>query len=50
MKEKVRCMDYIIEFLLELVFEGTFEISKSEKVPKYIRYPLIVLVLLFFTS
>lgn len=40
-------MEYIIEFILDLVFESSVEISKS-KVPKYIRYPLIVIVTLFF--
>lgn len=41
-------MDLFIEFILELALEGTIEISKSRKVPKYIRYPLIGLIILFF--
>lgn len=40
-------MEYIIEFILDLVFESSVEISKS-KVPKYIRYSLIVIIVLFF--
>lgn len=41
-------MDDIIEFILELILEGTIEISSNKKVPKWIRYPLIALTLLFF--
>lgn len=41
-------MEIIIEFLVELLLEGTFEISKNRKVPKFIRYPLILLIVLLF--
>lgn len=41
-------MEYIFEFILELVFEGTLEASKNKKIPKYIRYPLIGIIVLFF--
>lgn len=41
-------MEYLIEFILELVFEGSIEVSKSKKIPKFIRYPLIVIISLFF--
>lgn len=43
-------MEYIIEFLLELVLEGSMEVSKSSKVPKYVRYPLIGILALFFLA
>ncbi len=43
-------MEYIFEILLELVLEGSIEVIKSRKVPKYIRYPLIVLISLFFIA
>lgn len=43
-------MDFLFELLLELIAEGTFELSKSRKVPKYIRYPLICIVVLFFAA
>ena len=39
-------MDIIFELLLELVLEGTIELSKSVRVPRFIRYPLIVLLVL----
>ena len=41
-------MELLIEILLELVFEGSIEISSNKKVSKWIRYPLIVLIILFF--
>ena len=43
-------MDFLFELLLELIAEGTVELSKSVKVPKYIRYPLIGLIVLFFIA
>ncbi len=43
-------MEYIFEFILELVFEGIIEVSKRNKIPKYIRYPLIGIILLFFIA
>ena len=43
-------MDFLFELLLELILEGTVELSKSIKVPKYIRYLLIGLIVLFFIA
>lgn len=43
-------MDFIIELIFELIAEGTVELSKSTKVPKLIRYPLIVIIVLFVTG
>lgn len=37
-------MDFLIEFLVELAAEGTVELSKSIKVPKFIRYLLIAII------
>lgn len=42
-------MDFIIELILEILLEGSVEIIKIKKIPKYIRYPLIALVTIFFT-
>ncbi len=41
-------MEYVLEFILEFIFEAGMEASRSSKVPKYIRYLLIVLISLFF--
>ena len=37
-------MEYVLEFILEFIFEAGMEASRSSKVPKYIRYLLIVLI------
>ena len=42
-------MEFLIELLIELIIEGSIEISENEKVSKWIRYPLIVLIILVFT-
>lgn len=41
-------MEYLFEFILELALEGSIEASKSKKLPKIIRYFLILIVVLFF--
>lgn len=41
-------MDDIIEFILELILEVSIEISSNKKISKWIRYPLIFLISIFF--
>lgn len=41
-------MEFIIEFLVELLLEGSFELSKTKKTPNWLRYPLIIIVMLIF--
>ena len=43
-------MEFIFEFIFEFLFESSIEVSKSKKVSKYIRYPLIALISLFFIA
>ncbi len=43
-------MEYIFEIILECVLDGIFEVSKSSKIPKYIRYPLIGIIFLLFIA
>lgn len=43
-------MELIIEFIIELILDGSFELSKNLKTPKWLRYPLIILVILFFIA
>ena len=43
-------MDFLFELLFEFIAEGTIELSKSIRVPKYIRYPLIGIIVLFFAA
>lgn len=42
-------LDFISELILELMLEGSYEISKNRKISRWIRYPLIVILLLFFS-
>lgn len=42
-------MEYVIEAILDLILEGSIELSSNKKVPKWIRYPLIVFIVLFFS-
>lgn len=41
-------MEFIFEFILELFLEGGIEISSNKKNSKWIRYPIIFLIILFF--
>ncbi len=43
-------MEFLFELILELFLEGSIEISTSKKINKWIRYPLMILVILFFLS
>ena len=43
-------MEYLIEFILELVLDGGLEVSKNGKVPRPIRYIILSIILLFFLS
>lgn len=42
-------MEFIIELLLDLVIEGSIELSSNNKTPKWLRYPLAIFIILFFT-
>lgn len=39
-------MDELIELILELIFEGIITIGNNKKISKWIRYPLMILILL----
>lgn len=43
-------MDVLFEIILELIFEGGIEISSNKKISKWIRYPLIFIIALFFMA
>ncbi len=42
-------MDLIIEFVVELALEGVMEVGTNKKVPKWLRYPALILILLIYT-
>ena len=41
-------MDILFFFFLELIVDGVIETSGNKKLSRWIRYPLIALVVLFF--
>lgn len=43
-------MDFIIELVIELLLEGSIEISSNKKVSKWIRYPLILFIVTMFAG
>lgn len=42
-------MEFLFEFIAELLLEGSIEISSNKKISKWIRYPLIVILILLFS-
>lgn len=38
-------MDYIIELLTQLIIEGTYDLSDTKETPKWLRIPLIIIIL-----
>ena len=43
-------MEYLIEFLLDLIIEGSIELLPNEKIPKWIRCILAFIIILFFLT
>ena len=43
-------MEYVIELLLDLLLETSMSASINTKLPKWVRYVLIILISLFFLS
>ena len=43
-------LDFIIELILDLLFEGSYEISKNKKINKWIRYPFAIIVIMIFLA
>lgn len=43
-------MDMLIEALIELIFDNSLELAKNKKISKWIRYPLIILIILFIVG
>lgn len=41
-------MEFIIELILELLFEGGKEICTNKKISKWIRYPISFIMISFF--
>lgn len=43
-------MENLFEILFDLIAEGSVEIASDKRVIKFIRYPLIALIILFFSA
>ena len=43
-------MSAILEFIAELIFEGAIELAKNKKVSKWIRYPMIAIISVFYLT
>lgn len=42
-------MDMVFEIIIELLFEGSIEISSNKKISKWVRYPIAAILILFFS-
>lgn len=42
-------MDFIFEIVGEILIEGAFEIISNKKIPKWIRYPILMFITLFYS-
>lgn len=43
-------MEFFIELVLDLILEGSIEASTNKKIPKFIRYSLIGIIILIFAA
>ena len=43
-------MEFLIEFLVDLILEGSMEISEDERMPKWLRYICLTIVTLVFSA
>ena len=43
-------MEFILEFIFDLVIESSMEIAKDKKIKKWIRYPLAFVLFLFIIA
>lgn len=42
-------MEFIFELVIEVLVEGSLEVSKNKKINKWIRYPLLIGLILMFS-
>lgn len=42
-------MDFLIELIGEILIEGSFSLATCKKVSKWIRYPLLGLLIIFYS-
>jgi len=42
-------MDFLIELIGDILIEGSFELGTNKKVSKWIRYPILTLLIIFYS-
>lgn len=42
-------MDFLIELIGEILIEGSFELGTNKKISKWIRYPILTLLIIFYS-
>lgn len=43
-------MEFIFELIIELLLEGATEVSSNKKISKWIRYPILFLLVFFYLA
>lgn len=43
-------MEFLLELLIDLIIDGSIELSSSKKVPNFIRYFLILFIVILYLS
>lgn len=43
-------MNLIFELIMDLIIEGSIEVSSNKRINKWIRYPILTFLILFFTT
>ena len=43
-------MEFLLELLIDLILEGSMELSTNKKIPSFIRYILIIFIVLFYLT
>lgn len=46
----VNIMDFLIELIGEILIESSFELATNKKVSKWIRYPILTLLIIFYSA
>lgn len=42
-------MEILLELIVEILLEGSMEIGANTKISRWIRYPILLILILFFT-
>lgn len=42
-------MDFLIELIGDILIEGSFELATSKRISKWIRYPILSILIIFYS-